>query len=173
MTTEKVVILLLLVLIVLVNGKTLHQQPKCGHRSISKQISSALLGGSLCLSGLPVGAKTELPSVDKCFEAVRIELAPNGQSLQRLRNDIDKNDWEDVKLFTREYDAGFRNGVLKNIWKQMEDDNKKKRGISLSNSFTFDLIGLNKAARNKDRDEAMIKLGQVRKDLEDFLLLEL
>jgi hypothetical protein len=60
---------------------------------------------------------------------------------------------------------------LKSAWKQFDGD-VQKRGIELSNSFTFDLIALNKAARNKDVDEASRRLEDVRTDLQLFLDLQ-
>ena len=62
-------------------------------------------------------------------------------------------------------------GVLKSVWKQLDGENQK-RGIELSNSFTFDLIALNKAARSKDVDEATHRLEDVRTDLQLFLDLQ-
>jgi hypothetical protein len=115
-------------------------------------------------------SKDDLPALDKCFNAVRKELSADGESLQRLKKDIVSHDYKDVIAFTREYDAGFRGGVLKSAWKQMGD--AKKRGIEVSNSFTFDLIALNKAARVEDEVEALRCLGLVRQDLVDFLALE-
>ena len=56
------------------------------------------------------------------------------------------------KLFTREFDVGFRGGVLKNARKQFGLD--KQAGIAVPNPFTFDLIALNKAARSEDKDAA-------------------
>ncbi len=60
---------------------------------------------------------------------------------------------------------------MKSAWKQFDGD-VQKRGIELSNSFTFDLIALNKAARNKDVDEASRRLEDVRTDLQLFLDLQ-
>lgn len=119
-----------------------------------------------------VQAKEALPSLEKCFDAVRRELATDGESINRLKNDIASGNWDDVKLFTREYDAGFRGFVMKSAWKQMEAEATKKRGIEISNSFTFDLIALNKAARVKDTEDAYKRLDQVKQDLADFLALE-
>lgn len=115
-------------------------------------------------------AKTELPELNKCFNAVRKELSPEGESLKRINDDIDKSNWDDLKLFTREYDAGFRGGVLKSAWKQLS--NKKQDGIRISNSFTFDLIALNKAARTEDKEAAKEVAKLVRQDLVNFLELE-
>jgi hypothetical protein len=112
----------------------------------------------------------ELPALDKCFNAIRKELSSDGESLKRIQSDISKEDWADLIAFTREYDAGFRGGVLKSAWKQL--GSTKQRGIQLSNSFTFDLIALNKAARTKDVPEASASLVKVRQDLVDFLALE-
>jgi hypothetical protein len=91
--------------------------------------------------------------------------------LKRIAKDIADEDWEDIKAFTREYDAGFRGGVLKSAWKQFDGDLKTK-GIEISNSFTFDLIALNKAARVKDSVEATRRLNDVRTDLQNFLDLK-
>ena len=79
-------------------------------------------GSSGLVGPPPAMAKTELPSLEKCFNAVRKELDPKlgGESLTRLQKDIDTEDWTDMKKFTREYDAGFRGGVLKSVWKQLE-----------------------------------------------------
>ena len=83
------------------------------HISLSKMKSliarSAL--SIILINPMPtiVSAKSDLPALDKCFHAIEKELDPvNGESLNRLKNDIEKGDWDDMKLFTREYDAGFR-----------------------------------------------------------------
>ena len=112
-------------------------------------------------------AKDNVPSLEKCFHSVQNELE-TGTSIPRLQQDIDKEDWKDVIKFTREYEAGFRGGVLKNIWKQQSGKNQNK-GIELTNSFTFDLIGLNKDARIKDAKSAQRHLNQVKQDLVDVL----
>lgn len=112
-------------------------------------------------------AKTELPSVEKCYNAIRKESSADGDSIKRLKYDVDNEQWEDIKLFTREFDAGFRGGVLKSAWKQLPGDSKKK-GIEISNSFTFDLIALNKAARNQDTIDANHRIDEIRQDLVNF-----
>jgi len=140
---------------------------------MKRVLSSCVLTSSLFLSQpLVVRAeKEEVPSLERCFNAVRKELdAKQGESLLRIQRDIDSGDWSDLKLFTREYDAGFRGGVLKLAWKQLGES--KKRGIEISNSFTFDLIALNKAARAEDKQDALVRAAAVKQDLVDFLSLE-
>ena len=61
-----------------------------------------------------------IPSLEKCFNAIEKELSDDGDSLRRIDKDISTEDWTDLKLFTREYDAGFRGGVLKVAWKQLK-----------------------------------------------------
>ena len=78
--------------------------PKATKSFFARAILSAIL-----INPAIVSAKSELPTLDKCFHAIEKELDPiNGESLIRLKNDINKGDWDDMKLFTREFDAGFR-----------------------------------------------------------------
>jgi hypothetical protein len=153
--------------------------PSGATKSVTRRIEKSLASVFLSV-GLVVGSQspmtiahsaTELPSLEKCFNAVRKELdSKQGESLTHIKDDIDNDKWDDLKLFTREYDAGFRGGVLKSAWKQLGD--KKQSGISITNSFTFDLIALNKAARNQDKVDAYHRLDQITQDLKDFLALE-
>ena len=141
---------------------------------LTRSLSSIIVSTGLVFnsnSPLSVANSAELPSLEKCFNAVRKELdTKDGESLIHIKTDIDLDKWDDLKLFTREYDAGFRGGVLKNAWKQLGD--QKQKGISVTNSFTFDLIALNKAARNQDKVDAYHRLDQITQDLKDFLALE-
>ena len=149
-------------------------------KQLNKQLASCLLQGfvlmfTLSNTLLPIqiaSAGEPLPSLEKCFSAVRKELSPEGESINRLSDDIRLQKWDDLKLFTREYDAGFRGFVMKSTWKQIDDVELKKKGIEISNSFTFDLIALNKASRVKDTEDAYKRLEDVKKDLRDFLNLE-
>lgn len=137
---------------------------------MKKWIGAASIAASLSIP-LVAEAKDPLPSLDRCFAAVRKELDPKeGESLIRIQKDITAQDWEDLKLFTREYDAGFRGGVLKTAWKQLGD--KKQEGIRLSNSFTFDLIGMNQAARKGDIEGVQTMFKAVKQDLVDFEALD-
>eukprot|EP01041_Mallomonas_annulata_P003651 gene3651-7278_t len=135
----------------------------------NKFIAAAMIASTSFGAFTPAYGKTELPSLEKCFNAIRKEV-DGGESLTRIKNDIDTHNWQDLILFTREYDAGFRGGVLKNAWKQLDED--KRKGIDISNSFTFDLIALNKAARNQDEQDALHRLDQVKEDLVNFLALD-
>ena len=80
------------------------------YESLMCKFITPILLYSLILSN-PVYAKTELPSLEKCFHAIEVEVdSEKGESLKRLTNDIYNNNWNDVKQFSREYDAGFRGG---------------------------------------------------------------
>ena len=83
--------------------------------------ASMLFGPSLVLIASPPSAqaKDPLPTLEKIFTAVRKEISPEGESITRLKKDINNEDWEDILTYTREYDAGFRGGVLKAAWKQL------------------------------------------------------
>lgn len=152
--------------------------PTISHATSSRLKKS--LANILVSSGIIIGFQSpssiahsaDLPSLEKCFNAVRKELdmKDGGESLIHIKTDIDEGKWDDLKLFSREYDAGFRGGVLKSAWKQLGDN--KQKGITVTNSFTFDLIALNKAARNQDKDDAYHRLDQITQDLKDFLALE-
>mmetsp|Transcript_27491 Transcript_27491/g.26302 ORF Transcript_27491/g.26302 Transcript_27491/m.26302 type:complete len:196 (+) Transcript_27491:149-736(+) len=152
--------------------------PKVSHETSSrlkKSLANIFLSSSLIISfqgpSTSAQAADTLPSLEKCFNAVRKELdLKDGASLIRIKGDIDEGKWDDLKLFSREYDAGFRGGVLKSAWKQLGDN--KQKGIKVTNSFTFDLIGLNKASRNEDKEDAYHRLDQITQDLKDFLALE-
>ena len=55
-------------------------------------------------------------------------------------------------------------------WSKTGD--RKGQGIEVSNSFTFDLIALNKAARNQNKEEALARLDDVKNDLIKFEKLD-
>ena len=59
-------------------------------------VSSVFLPMSLPLLSPvnPAHAKSELPSLEKCFGAIKKELDPvNGESIQRIKADINKDNW--------------------------------------------------------------------------------
>ena len=138
-------------------------------RLLLKNIAGISIASSIIGTNISPSFAEEQESLGKYLDAVKVEVVKK-PSVQRLRTDIDSNNWEDLKLFTREFEAGFRGGVLKKAWKQLEGEDRK-RGIDLSNSFTYDLIGINKAGRQQDPDAARKYLGQVETDLQDFLTL--
>eukprot|EP01038_Epipyxis_sp_PR26KG_P008064 gene8064-10924_t len=141
--------------------------------NVNKAIKNiGIFGISILLFNFPAIAADPLPSLDRCYTAILSELnSGKDTAIYRLETDINSENWEDLKLFTREYDAGFRGGVLKPAWKQM-DSEKQKKAIEITNSFTFDLIALNKAGRVKDVSEARSRIEQIKTDLKDFIKLK-
>ena len=86
-----------------------HQDNQLSISKATKSIFAHAILSVILMNPAISSAKSELPSLEKCFHAIEKELDPiNGESLIRLKNDIKKGDWDDMKLFTREYDAGFR-----------------------------------------------------------------
>lgn len=142
---------------------------KSYRKTVISIISSSAIAFSTFECPVYVSAKSEIPPLEKCFDIIRNELK-EAKSLNRLKEDIDNSKWDDILSFTKEYDAEFRGFILKSAWKQM--DEKKDKGIEISNSLTYDLIALNKAARKKDSADARIRLDQVKQDIVDFLTLE-
>jgi hypothetical protein len=137
-----------------------------------KNIFTALTTASLSLglwNSYPNVAKAENYPMETCIKALNIELTER-KSLNRIQNDIKEGKWDDLKLFTREYDAGLRGGIMKSAWKQMEGA-KKDRGIEIANSFTFDLIGVNKAARKANTADATKYAAMTEQDVKDFYAL--
>ena len=108
--------------------------------------------------------------LSECFNIIRNEIK-SSESLNRLNQDITNENWKDILSFTKEYEAGFRGGILKPAWKQLSG-NLQEKGITLTNSFTYDLIGLNKAARIKDLPRANEMIANIKKDLVDFVKLD-
>ena len=60
--------------------------------------------------------------------------------------------------------------MLKNAWKQLGTN--KQAGTTVTNSCTFDLIALIKAARSEDKEAATHVAKRVSSDLKNFLKLE-
>ena len=93
--------------------------------SVEKTVAAGAIASTILISttvtSLPsvARAKDPLPTLDRIFTAVRKEIGPDGESIARLKDDINNENWEDILTYTREYDAGFRGGVMKAAWKQL------------------------------------------------------
>ena len=108
-------------------------------------------------------------TLDQCFNIVQRELTVR-KSLNRIDTDIHTENWQDLRVFTKEYD-GFRGSVLKAASKQLQGKNKEQ-ATDLTNKVMYDLIGINKAARHTDKEAAITSFQSLEEDLKTFLTLQ-
>lgn len=111
-------------------------------------------------------------SMARAFADIRYELEdPNG-GIPTLQNAIEKKDWVNVKEFTKFYDTEFRKAKMVKARKMFPDSNMRGESLQLCNNVTFDLIGINRASRVDDMDEAMKYLEELKQDVRSFMEYE-
>ena len=119
--------------------------------------------------------------VKAAFQDIKDELSTelpfsemgNGAGVPYLEGLINSSNWEEIKEFTKFYDGEFRKAKLGYVRKMiMTDKDQKEKATLLSNSVTFDLIGINRAARKSDQSEALRYLGELKDDIQTFLEFE-
>ena len=143
----------------------------------STTIATIAIGTSI---PLPAYAKEPPPpitqeAVTEAFDAIRYELTNPSGVVGTLTNLInDGNSYEEVMQYTKESDAYFRKAKIGKARKLLTDKEIKSGSIQLSNSVTFDLIGINRASRpgQEDKDVQLKYLDDLKKDIEQFLELE-
>ena len=143
----------------------------------STTIATIAIGTSI---PLPAYAKEPPPpitqeAVTEAFNAIRYELTNPSGVVGTLTNLInDGNSYEEVMQYTKESDAYFRKAKIGKARKLLTDKEIKSGSIQLSNSVTFDLIGINRASRpgQEDKDVQLKYLDDLKKDIEQFLELE-
>ena len=149
----------------------------------STTIATIAIGTSISSSlaiPLPAYAKEPPPpitqeAVTEAFNAIRYELTNPSGVVGTLTNLInDGNSYEEVMQYTKESDAYFRKAKIGKARKLLTDKEIKSGSIQLSNSITFDLIGINRASRpgQEDKDVQLKYLEDLKKDIEQFLELE-
>lgn len=147
-------------------------------RSALSKISSATMFGISCLSthSLPAEAKAKEPvtaeAMAAAFAAVRKELDDPEGGIAKLGSAIDKKDWTEIKEFTKYYDLEFRKAKMVKARKMFPDKDMKGEALPLCNNVTFDLIGINRAARAEDLVSAMQYYESLKKDVSSFLVYE-
>jgi hypothetical protein len=102
---------------------------------------------------------------------VFIELGKGGGVLF-LKQLIVEERYDTIKEFTKFYDAEFRKVKLGKVRKLLTDKKLKEEALQLSNAITFDLIGINKASRVKDGNEAIRYWTELEEDIIKFLQLQ-
>mmetsp|Transcript_378 Transcript_378/g.419 ORF Transcript_378/g.419 Transcript_378/m.419 type:complete len:224 (+) Transcript_378:83-754(+) len=112
--------------------------------------------------------------VTAAFAAVREQLESPEGGIQELKSLIDKEDFDGIREFTQMYDLEFRKAKMVKARRLITGKDELKRGLYLSNSVTFDLIGINRFSREGKEDISEVKKywEELKTDVINFLELE-
>uniref|UniRef100_A0A7S1BQ70 Uncharacterized protein n=1 Tax=Corethron hystrix TaxID=216773 RepID=A0A7S1BQ70_9STRA len=110
----------------------------------------------------------------EAFRAVSTEASSPTGGIASLAEALNDGNWPFVLEFTKDYDLSFRKLIMgkarKMIPKTTETNAKlREQGLLLTNGVTFDLIGVNRAARTKDADAAKKAYNLLIEDIQKFL----
>jgi len=153
-------------------------------RSMFQKVTfkSASVFGAMAIFPTPAVAKKEAPSPEvmkSIFTAIRLELEGQqytvlgeGGGMFYLGKQLDDGNWTEIKEFTKFYDLEFRKAKMARVRKMMTDKEIKGVALQFSNNVTFDLIGINRAARTEDTAEARKYFDELKIDIKAFLDLE-
>jgi len=149
-------------------------------RSVFKKVMSSLFFSTALSLKFPMivqakSKETITPEMVKAsFAAVREQLESPDGGIQTLQSLIEKEDYDAILEFTKYYDLEFRKAKMVKARKFITGSEDKERGLYLSNSVTFDLIGMNKGCRpgKKDITEVTRYWEELKMDVENFLKLE-
>lgn len=112
--------------------------------------------------------------VKAAFAAVREQLDSPEGGIQELKSLIDKEDFEGIRTFTQMYDLEFRKAKMVKARRLVTSKDDIPRGLYLSNSVTFDLIGINRSSRVGKENISEVKKywEELKMDVINFLELE-
>lgn len=112
--------------------------------------------------------------VEAAFTAVREQLESPDGGMQELKSLIDKEDFDAIREFTQTYDLEFRKAKMVKARRLITSKDDIDRGLYLSNSVTFDLIGINRGSRAGREDIGEVKKywEELKMDVKNFLDLE-
>lgn len=150
-------------------------------RQAIKQTASLLMFSTVATLGhsSPAEAKKDKEPVTKegiaaAFQAVRDQLeSPNG-GVSTLQVLVEKEDFEGIMDFTKDYDLEFRKAKMGKARKFMTSKEEKDRAVLLCNAVTFDLIGMNKFSRPGKEDISQVQkyFSELKTDVSSFLEME-
>ena len=108
------------------------------------------------------------------FEAVRYQLESPEGGVRTLESYVTNSDFDAIFEFTKYYDLEFRKAKMVKARKYLTSKEDKERAVYLSNSVTFDLIGMNKGCRAGQKDIEQVKkyFGELKEEVAQFLELE-
>jgi len=112
--------------------------------------------------------------VTAAFAAVREQLESPEGGIQELKSLIDKEDFNGIREFTQMYDLEFRKAKMVKARKMITGKEEIDRGLYLSNSVTFDLIGINRFSRDGKQNISEVRKywEELKKDIITFLDME-
>lgn len=110
--------------------------------------------------------------IAKSFQNVRDELEKGG--IVELGALIEKEDFNGIMEFTKEYDLDFRKAKMGKARKFITSKEDKEKAVLLCNAVTFDLIGMNKASRTGQQNIENVKkyYQEMKDDVHSFLEME-
>jgi hypothetical protein len=149
-------------------------------RNAMKNIFNSLLVTSCSVVGgaSPAFAKDKAKetitkeAIAKSFQDVRDELENGG--IVELGEKIEKEDFDGIMEFTKEYDLEFRKAKMGKARKFITSKEDKEKAVLLCNAVTFDLIGMNKGSRPGQQNIENVKkyYQEMKEDINSFLEME-
>lgn len=105
-----------------------------------------------------------LAALRDAFDAV----ATAAQQLDELKQKADNEDWDAVRTLTRAFNDAVEREGMEKISKQLKKEEGRKEALSVSRSVTDILIQVDRAARKKDKQQAVNGIDQVRSIVDGF-----
>ena len=115
--------------------------------------------------------------VQKAFDDIRFELEDPAGGVATMQAAVDKEDFDALFEFTKEYDLEFRKAKMQTAKKKFKMNLASTGGIDVQqilNNVTFDLIGMNKSCRKGQQNIELTRkyLAELKVDIQKFLDLQ-
>jgi len=144
-------------------------------QQVIKQVAQGALG-AVIFSSSPLTAvakeKEALTPEEAKERFTAVQSAFDDEVYPALSKAIEASDWAEIKEITKGMDQSFRKGRMGPAKKALPTSEDKSQAQLLMNAITFDLIGINKAARKEDKQEALETLSVMKDEVRQFLLLQ-
>ena len=156
-----------------------HASSQSRRNAMEKMTSMSLFTLATTALNVPLAsAKDKAPitvqQAKDAFEAVRYQLESPEGGVRTLESYVTNSDFDAIFEFTKYYDLEFRKAKMVKARKYLTSKEDKERAVYLSNSVTFDLIGMNKGCRAGQKDIEQVKkyFGELKEEVAQFLELE-
>jgi hypothetical protein len=161
------------------NSDSGHGSSASRRNALQQMVSMSLLSLATTFVNAPVASAKEkepltVEQAKDAFEAVRYQLESPEGAVHDLESYVANSDFDAIFEFTKYYDLEFRKAKMVKARKYLTSKEDKERAVYLSNSVTFDLIGMNKGCRPGQRDMEQVRkyFGELKDDVSSFLELE-